>query len=145
MKSGSILSIAGTGILGLCALGLSEFGLGAIPAVGREATLAMLSELEPGHWALRPRGSARDEERVCIGSGRDFVQLRHPGIACRQVVVADRPSEVTVQYTCPGQGYGRTTIRRETDGLIQIDTQGIHGGLPFAFSAEGRRLGPCTR
>jgi hypothetical protein len=42
-----------------------------------------------------------------------------------------------------GQGYGRTQIRRETDGLVQIDSQGIVNGLPFAFSAEGRRTGDC--
>ncbi|WP_240339265.1 hypothetical protein [Novosphingobium sp. BW1] len=125
--------------------GLCGFGLMAGPALGEGETLAMLDRLDPGNWMLRMRGSGGGEERICIGSGRDLVQLRHSDLDCEQVVVLDRPSEVTVQYTCPGNGYGRTTIRRETDGLIQIDSQGIRNGLPFAFAAEGRRLGTCPR
>ncbi|MED5543723.1 MAG: hypothetical protein VYD90_00580 [Pseudomonadota bacterium] len=132
---------AGTFVFaGLCGLGLM-----AGPALGESGALAMLDRLDPGNWMLRMRGSGGSEERMCIASGRDLVQLRHSGLDCEQVVVLDRPSEVTVQYTCPGIGYGRTTIRRETDGLIQIDSQGIRNGLPFAFAAEGRRLGTCPR
>jgi hypothetical protein len=51
---------------------------------------------------------------------------------------------VTVQYTCRGRGFGRTHIRRETDRLVQIDTQGIADSRPFAFSVEARRTGDCT-
>jgi hypothetical protein len=60
------------------------------------------------------------------------------------VVIEDRPDVVTVQYTCRGRGYGRTTIRRENAQLVQIDTQGIAEGLPFEFSAEARRVGACS-
>ena len=52
-------------------------------------------------------------------------------------------SDVTVQYTCPGRGFGRTHIRRETRRLVQIDTQGVAEGLPFSASIEGRRVGDC--
>ncbi len=120
-------------------------GLIAVPAVGQGGRLGMLESLDPGSWALRERGVGKREERICIRSGRDLIQLRHPGLACEHVVVVDRPNEVTVQYTCPGRGYGRTSIRRETDGLIQIDTQGIRNEQPFAFAAEGRRVGACAR
>jgi predicted subunit of tRNA(5-methylaminomethyl-2-thiouridylate) methyltransferase len=59
------------------------------------------------------------------------------------LVVEDRADQVTVQYTCRGRGYGRTTIRRETGRLVQIQTQGIAEGLPFDFAAEARRMGDC--
>ena len=52
-------------------------------------------------------------------------------------------NEVTGQYTCRGDGYGRTHIRRETATLAQIDGQGIAGGKPFQFAAEARRVGSC--
>ena len=42
-----------------------------------------------------------------------------------------------------GRGYGRTSIRLETDRLVQIRTQGIADGLPFEYSAEARRVGDC--
>ena len=71
------------------------------------------------------------------------MQLRHAGSACSRFVVEDAADKVTVQYTCKGNGYGRTSIRRETSTLVQIESQGIQGGLPFQFKAEARRTGAC--
>jgi hypothetical protein len=59
-------------------------------------------------------------------------------------VVEDGNEEVTVQYTCRGSNYGRTNIRRESNVLAQVDSQGIANGLPFQFSAEARRTGSCN-
>ena len=42
-----------------------------------------------------------------------------------------------------GDGYGRTHIRKETNALVQIDSQGIAGGKPFQFTAEARQTGRC--
>jgi hypothetical protein len=58
--------------------------------------------------------------------------------------VTDSPGEVVVQYTCRGRGYGRTEVRRETNRLVQVQSQGIVDGLPFAITAEARRIGDCT-
>lgn len=103
----------------------------------------MLDSLEPGRWELRLRGEEGGVEQVCLGNPKRLIQLRHPALPCEQLVVTDEPGEVTVQYTCRGRGYGRTRIRRESARLIQIDSQGIANGLPFAFAAEGRRVGTC--
>ena len=48
---------------------------------------------------------------------------------------------MTVNYSCPGVGRGRTEIRFETPRLIQIDSQGLDRGAPFALRAEAR-VGP---
>lgn len=123
---------------GFAVLTLGAIAAIALPAYGQRASLAMLDRIGGG-WELRERdGGARN---ICIEGGRRMIQLRHPGLPCSSVVVQDTPSEVTVQYTCRGQGYGRTHIRRETDSLIQVDSQGIVNGLPFSFSAEGRKTG----
>ncbi|MEE4451748.1 hypothetical protein [Novosphingobium resinovorum] len=124
----------------LLPLGLAGVAVAA-PVHGQRQSLAMLDELDHGGWELRERGGP--VRNICLDSGRRLIQLRHPGMACSSVVVEDRNDQVTVQYTCRGQGYGRTQIRRETDALIQIDSQGIVNGLPFSFSAEGRRTGDC--
>jgi len=50
----------------------------------------------------------------------------------------------TIHYTCPGRGYGRTTIAVETSKLVRIDTQGIVDGMPFATEFEGRKIGMCN-
>jgi hypothetical protein len=121
------------------------FGMGiAIPATGQGPALAMLDRLESGRWELRERGGGAAAEQLCVQNGRRLIQLRHPASTCERMIVSDGPSEVTVQYTCRGRGYGRTHIRRETGRLVQIESQGILDGLPFDVSAEGRRVGDCA-
>ena len=121
--------------------GLFAGGLVA-PAAAQGPSLAMLGKLDDGQWEIRFRdGSAT--RRVCVRSGLELIQLQHSDSGCSRFVVEDGASTVTVQYTCRGNGYGRTSIRRESGSLVQIDSQGIAGGLPFEFSAEGRRVGAC--
>ncbi|GGE01905.1 hypothetical protein GCM10011515_21970 [Tsuneonella deserti] len=112
------------------------------PVAAQAPSLAMLGTLDDGQWEVRPRdgGSVR---RLCVRSGMELIQLQHGNSNCSRFVVEDAANAVTVQYTCRGNGYGRTSIRRETTNLVQIDSQGIAGGLPFQFSAEARRVGAC--
>lgn len=115
----------------------------AVPAIGQGPQLGMLDQLQSGRWELRSREPGAQAERLCIPTGRRLIQLRHPGGDCERFIVQDSPNEVTVQYTCRGRGYGRTHIRRETNRLVQIESQGIAEGLPFDFIAEARRVGDC--
>lgn len=115
-----------------------------VPALGQRPALAMLDQLEVGRWELRLRDAGGEVERLCLQNGRRLIQLRHPAANCEKLIVSDAASEVTVQYTCRGRGYGRTHIRRETGRLVQIESQGIVDGLPFDFAAEGRRIGDCA-
>lgn len=112
------------------------------PAAAQAPSLAMLDGLEKGEWVLKFRDSA-PSRKICVRTGRELLQLRHSATNCSRYVVEDGADEVTVQYTCPGDGYGRTNIRRETKSLVQISGQGIKGDIPFQFSAEARRSGPC--
>ena len=124
----------------MLALGAS-LAVVAAPALA-QASLAMLDSLDKGGWELRYRDGST-ARKVCLRSGREFIQLRHRGSGCNRFVVEDGAREVTIQYTCRGNGYGRTSIRKETASLVQIDSQGISGGKPFQFTAEARRTGAC--
>jgi hypothetical protein len=116
----------------------------AVVAVPAQApTLGMLDTLEKGSWELRPRGGSTAVRSFCLGDARAFIQIQHQRGGCSRYVIADGPDEVTVHYTCPGAGHGRTTIRHETNRLVQIDTQGIAAGAPFSLAFEARRTGPC--
>lgn len=130
-------------VLRAAAIIAAGLGAGAVPALGDRPTLGMLDRLEGGRWELRVREPGGETQQLCVQDGQRLIQWRHPGNSCNSLVVRDAANEVTVQYTCPGRGYGRTHIRLETDRLIQIESQGIAGGLPFAFTMEGRRLGNC--
>ena len=116
----------------------------AVPVSGQRPPLAMLDQLQDGRWELRIRDARGPVEQICLRNGRRLIQLRHPAANCRRLVVEDGATEVTVQYTCTGKGYGRTNIRRETGSLVQIQTQGIADGLPFDFTIEARRVGECS-
>ncbi|MEX0342468.1 MAG: hypothetical protein AB3N06_07770 [Erythrobacter sp.] len=113
----------------------------AVPALA-QASLAMLDSLNRGGWEVRYRDGS-GAQRICVRTGRELIQLRHRDNGCNRFVVEDGASDVTVQYTCRGNGYGRTHIRKESSGLVQIDSQGIAGGKPFQFTAEARQTGSC--
>lgn len=120
-------------------------GLGCLTggaALAQGAQLLALGGLDPGLWEVRERDGR--VERICLDDGRRLIQLRHPGRVCRQVIAEDGATTVTVHYTCAGQGSGRTHLRIESPRLIQVESSGIAGQLPFDFSAEARRVGTCA-
>jgi hypothetical protein len=131
MKRGLILS-------GMLALGF------AVAAPAQAPALAMLNTLEKGSWALKERGSTAAAKTICLGDAKQLIQVRHPQAACSRYIISDSADEVTVHYTCGGSGHGRTTIRRETNRLVQIDTQGMASGMPFSSALEARRISACA-
>lgn len=104
--------------------------------------LAMLHALNKGAWTLRIRDDG-SQQRICVRNGQEFVQLKHTQPGCSRFIAKDAPDEVVVQYTCRGNGYGRTSIRKESNGLVQIQSQGIIDGAPFSISGEARHAGSC--
>ena len=124
-------------------LGSIAAALGSVAVPAETPALIMLDTLEKGNWELRQRGDSALVRSFCLGDARTFVQLQHPRAGCSRYVIADGAEEVTVHYTCPGAGHGRTTVRHETNRLVQIDTQGIAGGAPFSHAYEARRTGGC--
>jgi hypothetical protein len=130
--------------LRLALLAIATLAAGAAPVVAQRPALAMLNQLEAGSWELRLRDGDGSVQRICLPDAQRLIQLRHPGISCERLIVEDGASSVTVQYTCRGHGYGRTEVRRETNRLVQIQTQGIVDGLPFSFAAEARKVGKCS-
>ena len=118
-------------------------GMLVAPAAAQGPELAMLDGLRDGGWDIRIRGEDGRGSRICLRTGRELIQIRHRAQVCSRFVVEDTPGEVTVHYSCPGSGYGQTTIRRESAQLVQISTQGVEGRSPFNFNAEGRYAGSC--
>jgi len=126
------LAAAGTLIL-LCSGGAS---------LQHRTALVALNAIEHGQWQLRETDGGTS--KLCVTNPATLLQLRHPGAQCTQVVVENSREVATIHYTCPGRGYGRTTISVETSKLVRIDTQGIVDGAPFASEFEGRKVGVCN-
>lgn len=112
------------------------------PAFAHSPPLAMLKDLDSGSWTVRFRDNG-ETRKICLRTGRELIQLRHRASGCGRYVVEDGANIVTVQYSCSGDGYGRTSVRRETSSLVQVESQGISNGKPFQFTAEARRTGSC--
>jgi len=133
-------------LLFACAVIAGFAGMGGFypaSAARQQTALQVLDRIQPGLWEIRLREDG-GVQRLCLGDRRQLIQLRHPDIPCATVVLEDTASSLTVQYTCRGRGYGRTHIRMENSQLFQLESQGIGNGLPFEFSAEGRRVGGCS-
>jgi hypothetical protein len=112
----------------------------AMPVLSQDTS--MLTRLEAGQWELRGANNARIAA-ICLGNPIQLTQPRHRGVNCTRDVVAADERSMTVSYSCPGIGRGRTSIRFETPRLIQVESQGLDRGAPFALRAEARRTGPC--
>jgi len=124
------------GLVALAAVGV------AAPVAAQSGQLAMLASLNKGGWNLRIRDDGT-QQRLCVRDGQEFIQLRHKQGGCSRFIVQDDADQVVVQYTCRGNGYGRTSIRREGADVVQIQSQGIYDGAPFSISAEARHNGSC--
>ncbi|WP_443026193.1 hypothetical protein [Sphingomonas sp. CCH18-H6] len=117
----------------------------ALPLAAADApTLAVLRGLELGQWQLREIGPRGGERSICLGDMETLIQLQHPRGGCSRYVIDDRTAHGTIHYTCPGSGYGRTTIDLVTPRSVRIETQGVASGAPFHLELNARRMGACT-
>jgi hypothetical protein len=114
-----------------------------VAAPAQTPGLVLLDGLKSGAWVLKPRGSTEDGQRVCLGDPKLLLQIQHSGATCSRYVIEDNPKSLRVSYKCGGLGHGVTTIRKESSGLVQIQSQGIENNAPFSFSVEGRHVGAC--
>lgn len=126
----------------LATTAVAAIGVLGLPLAAQSDALSMLTGLTKGEWTVTSR-DGRQIRKICVRSGPELIQVRHSQPNCSRFVVEDGSAEVSVQYTCPGNGYGRTSIRRETSSLVQIESRGIADGLPFEVTAEARRTGTC--
>ncbi|MEW4467129.1 hypothetical protein AB1K62_04770 [Parasphingorhabdus sp. JC815] len=113
-----------------------------ISATAHSSELTLLSSLQKGEWTLKERGS-QTSKKLCLGDPAILLQIQHSGAACSRYVIQDKPGILRVSYKCGSSDHGVTTIKRESSGLIQLQSQGIKANAPFSLNYEGRRTGSC--
>lgn len=131
----------------LRSFGRAVCSLGALllvvtPASTQEPEIPLLARLEAGRWELRGASNISIAS-ICLGERHLLIQPQHGSAACARSLVSSDATSVTVRYTCPGNGFGQSTIRLETTRLVQIESQGVHKGVPFSLRGEARRIAPC--
>lgn len=103
----------------------------------------MLERLEKGRWTLTERGAKAPMRSVCIGNLSEIIRPEHRGQNCTQHRLEESGNRVSFHYKCEGSGHGHTNILRETNRLVQIETQGFVNRRPFDRQIEARRVGNC--
>lgn len=104
-----------------------------------------MNGVEPGLWSIHALDKGEpDVAPYCVADPTRLLQFRHPSATCSRLIIADTPRVATIQYSCPGGGWGRTSVRVISPSMMRLDTQGIADNAPFALSAVARRLGDCS-
>ncbi|MEH6757792.1 MAG: hypothetical protein V7676_09785 [Parasphingorhabdus sp.] len=115
----------------------------SVSAPAQAPEMVLLAGLQKGEWTLKTRGSDDASKKICLGDPTKLLQIQHNGTTCSRYVIQDTPTNLRVSYKCGSADHGVTTIKRESSGLVQIQSQGIKANAPFSFNVEGRRTGPC--
>ncbi len=115
------------------------------PVKGDTPALVAVDAVQTGMWQITMASRVATPPRdLCVADAHALMQLRHGDAACSSFVVANEAKLATVQYSCPGAGSGRTSLRIISPTEVHIDSQGIADNAPFAFVAEARRTGDCA-
>ena len=104
---------------------------------------AALAKASPGLWEIYRLPGNRDMARECVGDVLSLAQYEHRGHRCTSSIVTDGPISTVIQYSCPGGGFGRSTLTMITPRSLRIETQGISDNLPFNYVLQARRVGDC--
>ncbi len=109
-------------------------------AVVAQASPQILSFMADGQWSLKSVGRSGAEARsLCLGNAvAPIAQIEHRGQTCRITTQEISPREVAFSYDCGAGNNGYTRVRAETNKLVQVDTQGFKGNMPFHNRYEAR-------
>ena len=121
--------------------------LGLLAAAAPVPPLKLFDGFRAGMWQLTPRDSAGSPGTFapqCLASADRLIHTGHSSAdgTCGHTVVEDSVDRATVTYVCKGQGYGRTSLRRDGDGFV-VDAQGIDGRDPYELRGDYKRVGDC--
>ena len=104
---------------------------------------AAFAQAAPGMWEISGYPGAKAPARECIGNLALLAQYEHRRQNCSSSVVSAHAPSSVIQYSCPGGGFGRTTVTMITPRSLRIETQGIANNLPFNYTLQARRIGDC--
>lgn len=115
----------------------------ALAYAGGGAAADALAQLERGRWVIRSATQSSLQRAICLRDTALLFQIEHGPDGCTRQLVRTEPRGGTVDYVCPGRGFGHTSIRVETSKAATIETQGFIDGRPFSYRATARKLSEC--
>jgi hypothetical protein len=122
----------------------AAFAAAAFAVIGSGAIAGALSQVMPGMWEVSGIPGAHTPAKACFASVDQLEQYEHRGRSCSRKVLSEVGTTLVVQYSCGGNGFGRTQVTAITPRSLRIETQGISDGLPFNYVLQARRVGDCA-
>ena len=113
----------------------------ALVLVGANLPTAMVG---PGEWEIASSASAVRGYKRCLPDPALLMQWEHRQNQCTRTIMSSSADRAEVTYTCAGGGFGTSRVEVLTPRSVKVNTQGIAGGLPFAYVLHARRVGPCA-
>ena len=117
-------------------------GIAGVTLLGAAQQPSALAGSAPGRWEIEGVPGPKAE---CVSELLTLARFEHRAAkACTTKVLSDTGSSVLVEYRCAPGEFGRSKIDVVTPRSLRIETQGISGGLPFAYVLQARRSGECA-
>jgi hypothetical protein len=113
--------------------------------LGAATRPGILGQTSGGLWEVSGAPGSSEPKRLCIADPGLLAQFEHRTATCTRVVIREQGTSAEVHYTCPGGGFGQTTMTLLTPRSLRIHTQGISGAAPFNYLLQARRLGTCRQ
>ena len=110
--------------------------------VDTEGNLFFTDDTAGGLWEVDPLGPGATA-KLRVADPMTFASYEHRGKACTRVVISDGPNGAVIHYTCPGGGFGQSTVKALTPRSLRVETQGIADNAPFQYVFQARRVGAC--
>jgi len=100
-----------------------------------------LAGVAGGLWEISREGVA--PVRLCVANPASFAQFQERNSACTRNVIRDSGTDLTINFSCSGGGFGQSTITVLTPRSLRVQTQGISDNSPFNYVFQARRAGNC--
>jgi len=104
-----------------------------------------LAQTQPGLWELTGVPGSRAPIRQCIANVMVLARFEHRSNNCTAKTLKNDGTHESVEYSCPGAGFGHSDIDVLTPRSLKISTQGISYGMPFSYVLQARRVDDCPK
>lgn len=102
---------------------------------------AVFNQTSGGLWEVsRADGTRRN---VCLPDPVVLAQFEHLRVSCARDLIRDQERHAEIHYSCPGGGFGQSSVDLITPRALRIETQGISANAPFHYVLQARRVGDC--
>jgi hypothetical protein len=113
------------------------------PAIAQQPNA--LAQTQPGLWEVSGIPGTKAPIRQCIANVALLARFEHRSNNCRAKVLKSDGTHESIEYSCPGAGFGHSDIDVLTPRSLRINTQGISYGLPFGYVLQARRVDDCPK